>query len=115
LWVTGKQQGDRTGAWLVAPFLVDGGERALLVVRGWAASAAELPDVPSGEVELEAVLEPGEVRTTPFDADRREIGSVRIPELTNELPFDLYSGFAISTSQHAAGGLELVPPAEPGD
>lgn len=115
LWVTGKEQGGRTGAWLLAPFVVADSGEALLVVRGWAPEATGLPAVPTGDVTLEAVLEPGESTGTPYDPDRREIGSVRIPALTNELPFDLYSGFAISTTATAAGGLELVPPPEPGD
>jgi surfeit locus 1 family protein len=115
IWVTGKQQDGRTGAWLVAPFLVGGGEDALLVVRGWAPAATEPPDVPAGTVTVDAVLEPGEPGSQPYDPDRREIGSVRIPALTNELPYDLYSGFAISTSEAASGGLALVPPPKPGD
>ncbi|MEJ7634695.1 SURF1 family protein [Aeromicrobium sp.] len=114
VWVTGKQQGGRTGAWLLAPLIV-GGDQALLVVRGWAPSVTEFPPVPAGTVTVAAVLEPGEAIGTAFDTDRREIGSVRIPALTNELPYDLYSGFAISTSTAVAGGLDLVPPPKPGD
>ncbi|MEV7397987.1 SURF1 family protein [Aeromicrobium sp. NPDC092404] len=115
VWVTGKEQDGRTGAWLLAPFLVDGDDRALLVVRGWAPEPTDLPAVPAGEVAIDAVLEQGEAGGTTYDPDRREIGSVRIPALTNELPYDLYSGFAISTSTSAAGGLDLVPPPQPGD
>jgi cytochrome oxidase assembly protein ShyY1 len=115
VWVTDKEQAGRRGVWLLAPVLVDGGERALLVVRGWAPSVTDLPPVPSGRVTLDAVLEPGEAGGAPYDPDRREIGAVRIPALTNELPYDLYSGFAISTSTSASGGLDLVPPPEPGD
>jgi surfeit locus 1 family protein len=114
IWVTGKDQGGRTGAWLLAPFLV-ADDQALLVVRGWAPSVGDLPAVPAGTVELDGVLEPGEAGGAAYDPDRREIGSVRIPALTNELPYDLYSGYAISTTKAAAGGLDLVPPPEPGD
>ena len=115
VWVTDKAQGGRTGAWLLAPLLVGGGDQALLVVRGWAPAVTVFPAVPPGEVTIDAVLEPGEAGGAAYDPDRREIGSVRIPALTNELPYDLYSGFAISTSDSAAGGLDLVPPPEPGD
>lgn len=115
VWVTGKEQGGRTGAWLLAPLLVDGDDHALLVVRGWAPAATDFPAVPPGEVTIDAVLQPGEAGGAAYDPDRREIGSVRIPALTNELPYDLYSGFAVSTSASAAGGLDLVPPPEPGD
>lgn len=116
LWVTDKEQGGRTGAWLLAPFVVDESGEALLVVRGWApGTTSDLPAVPTGPQTIDAVLEPGEATGAPYDPDRREIGSVRLPALTNELPFDLYSGFAISTTDTASGGLELVPPPEPGD
>ncbi|MET0915088.1 MAG: SURF1 family protein [Aeromicrobium sp.] len=115
IWVTDKVQGDRTGAWLVAPLVVAGGNEALLVVRGWAPAPGDLPDVPAGPVTLEAALQQGESAGGTFDAADRTIGSVRIPALINELPYDLYSGFAISTDEAIAGGLELVPPPLPGD
>ena len=41
VWVTGKEQDGRTGAWLLAPLLVDGD--ALLVVRGWAPKVTDFP------------------------------------------------------------------------
>lgn len=113
VWVRGKEQGGRTGAWLVAPVLVGGDAHALLVVRGWSPSVTALPAVPSGPVTVNAVLEPGEAGGTAYDPDRRTIGTVRIPALTNELPYDLYSGFAISTSAEASGGLALATPPAP--
>ena len=115
VWVTDKEQDGRTGAWLLAPLLVDGDDHALLVVRGWAPKVGELPAVPEGRVTIKAVLQPGEAGGASYDPDRREIGSVRIPALTNELPYDLYSGYAVSTSASAAAGLELVPPPAPDD
>jgi surfeit locus 1 family protein len=114
VWVRGKQQDGRTGSWLLAPVLVDGDDHALLVVRGWSPAVTEFPAVPAGTVTLEATLQPGEAGGEAYDPDRREIGSVRIPALTNELPYDLYSGFAISTSAEASGGLELATPPAPG-
>lgn len=115
VWVTGKTQGDRKGAWLLAPVLVSGEDTALLMVRGWAREPGELPPVPQGPVTLEAVLEPGESSGDTFDPETRTIGSVRIPSLLNVLPYDLYSGFAISTDEPSSGGLELVPPPVAGD
>jgi surfeit locus 1 family protein len=115
IWVTGKAQGDATGAWLLAPLLVAGGNEALLVVRGWAPSVGEAPDVPAGPVTIDAALQQGEGAEGTFDPADRTIGSVRIPTLINELPYDLYSGFAISTDEAIAGGLDLVPPPLPGD
>ena len=90
----------------LSPVIV--GDAAIVVVRGWAPAVAEFPDVPAGEVTIEAVLQGGEGGGAPFDPKTREIGAVRIPALTNELPYDLYSGFAISTTADVAGGLALA-------
>lgn len=114
-WVAGKKQGGRTGAWLVAPFMVQSSGDALLVVRGWAPEPGALPEVPTGAMTLNGVLEPGEKAGAPFDPDNRTIGSVRIPALLNEVPYDLYSGFAISTDDSVSAGLELVTPPMPSD
>lgn len=118
IWVTDKEQDGRTGAWLVAPLQVVSGD-TLLVVRGWAAETGRFPDVPSGTVTIDGVLEPGEGSGSSgagvFDAVDRTIGAIRIPSLINETPYDLYSGFAISTDEASAGGLDLVPPPTPDD
>jgi surfeit locus 1 family protein len=114
IWVTGKEQRGRTGAWLLAPLQVAGGD-TMLVVRGWSARTGSFPEVPAGTVEIKAVLEPGEASAAAFDKTERSIGSVRIPSLINELSYDLYSGFAISEDAQASGGLDLVPPPQPSD
>lgn len=108
VWVGGKKQNGQTGVWLLSPVIV--GDAAIAVVRGWAPAVTAFPDVPSGEVAIDAVLQPGEGGGAPFDPKTREIGAVRIPALTNELPYDLYSGFAISSSTEVSGGLELAEP-----
>jgi len=114
IWVTDKEQDGRTGAWLVAPMQVDGGD-TMLVVRGWASETGDFPEVPAGPVTIDAVLEPGEGTASAFDAADRTIGSIRIPTLINETPYDLYSGFAISTDAATSSGLDLVPPPQPDD
>lgn len=114
IWVTDKEQDGRTGAWLVAPMQVDGGD-TMLVVRGWAPHIGDFPDVPAGPVTIDALLEPGEGAAGTFDATDRTIGAIRIPTLINETPYDLYSGYAVSTDAATSGGLDLVPPTEPDD
>lgn len=115
LWVTGREQDGRTGAWLVAPVTADG--VPLLVVRGWAPEpvpVASVP-VPAGEVEFDAVLQPGDESGEAWDPQERTIGSVRIPTLLNELGYDdLWSGYAIATGEQVSGGLALaeVPAAD---
>ena len=108
VWVADKEQDGKAGVWLLAPVIVD--DAAIAVVRGWAPSITEFPEVPSGDVTIEARLQPGEGGGAAFDPESREIGAVRIPALTNELPYDLYSGFAISSTPEVAGGLELAEP-----
>lgn len=112
IWVSGKVQDNQSGYWLVAPFVVDGGDQALLVVRGWSPTAGELPAIPSTVTDISAVLEPGEGSGAPLD-NNRVIGSLRIPALINSLPYNLYSGFAVSTSPATAGGLALATPPLP--
>ena len=108
VWVAGRKQNGRSGAWLLAPVVV--GDAAIVVVRGWSPSVMAFPEVPTGAVTFDAVLQPGEGGGAPFDPTTREIGSVRIPALTNELPYDLYSGYAISSTSSMAGGLDLATP-----
>ncbi|MCD9199403.1 SURF1 family protein [Aeromicrobium wangtongii] len=114
IWVTGKEQDGKDGAWLLAPVQVEGGE-TMLVLRGWAPETGAFPEVPTGRVQIDAVLEPGEKISGSFDPADRTIGAVRIPSLINELPYDLYSGYAISTVEDLSGGLDLVPPPQPSD
>lgn len=109
MWVAGKEQDGGRGYWLLAPLMVTGSDQALLVVRGWSPEAGSMPEVPAGVVSLRVVLEPGEGSSAPLD-DNRVVGSIRIPALMNELPFDLWSGYGLSTTETAADGLALAEP-----
>lgn len=111
LWISGKSLDGRDGYWLVAPFLVGGGDRALLVVRGWSPGNGALPDPPDVG-RIEAVLQPSEETGDAPGADRTS-SSVGIPLLANEVPYDLYSGFGIQTDPAPAPGLRAVPPPDP--
>lgn len=117
VWVTGRELEGERGAWLVAPVLVEGTDASLLVVRGWSPQADALPAVPGGAAMFDAVLQAGEGSGEPFDADSRTIGSLSIPALTNVLPGDLYSGYAIATPSSSTAsitnGLARVEPPSP--
>lgn len=117
LWVTDREQDGRVGAWLVSPVLTDvvgeSGRAAMLVVRGWAPEPTALPAVPSGPVELTGILQQGEGSGDPWNPEDRTIGALRLPALTNELPYDLYSGFALADEAATADGLEVVAPPDP--
>lgn len=114
-WVTGQGSAGAS-VWLVAPVEVEGegaGETPLLVVRGQAEQVGELPDVPDGAVAMSGVIQPTQASSEPWDPGSRTIGSVRIPSLVNELPYNLWSGFVISTEPATSGGLALAEPPAP--
>lgn len=121
LWVRGPQTGDAT--WLVAPFVVDGSDAALLVVRGAAADPDDLPavadvPVPTGDVSLTVSLQPSTGGGTPLDAERRTT-AITVPSLLNEIPYRLWSGYGIVTAFFAYDaavapeGLTTVEPPDP--
>lgn len=114
-WVGGKTQDGRTGYWLMTPLVVAGQEVALPVVRGWSPEPGALPDVPRGQVDLEAVLEPSDAAdyAAPPGEPASVIGSIRISALINDLPYDLYDGYALSTTASASSGLDLPETPKP--
>ncbi|UYM07403.1 SURF1 family protein [Solicola gregarius] len=111
VWVSGRSLDGEDGYWLLAPLVVRDTE-ALLVVRGWSPTNDRLPAPPSGATTIDAVLQFGEDVGAPLGADRTT-DTVRIPALANELPYDLYSGYAIQTEPAPGAGLETVPPPDP--
>lgn len=113
LWVVGQTTQGR--AWLVAPFLVDGSDAALLVVRGSADAPGGLAPVPDGPVDLQVVLRPSEGGATPLDADR-VTSAVTVPSLINQLPYRLWSGYGLADADVAGvvpSGLTPVEPPDP--
>jgi cytochrome oxidase assembly protein ShyY1 len=114
VWVTGREQDGRRGVWLVAPVRVSGTRASLLVVRGWSPRLGDLPPVPDGDVAFDAALQAGEGTGEPFNPDTRTLDSVSIPVLTNVVPGDLFSGYAIGTSRSTMGDLAAVEPPAPG-
>lgn len=119
LWVRGEMTDGRT--WLVAPFLVDGSDGALLVVRGSADTPQDaLPPVPTGEVSLGVVLQPSQGGGSPLDA-QRVTTAITTPSLLNELPQRLWSGYGLlqewsgyaGTGDPTPGFGEGVDPPDP--
>jgi cytochrome oxidase assembly protein ShyY1 len=113
IYVTGKTLHGEHGQWVVAPVEVAGSRASLLVVLGLGSGSpwAEAPEPgPEGNLEFEAVLQPSEGSGEPFDPKRSTIGSLSIPQLTNVLSGDLYSGYAIATSRFLTDQGDLVPP-----
>ena len=89
--------------WLVTPFVI--GDHALLVVRGEGERAPA-----RGPTERDGVREtsePGGRARGPA----RTTHPISVPSLINELPHQLYGGYAIALTDT---GLPLVDPPEPG-
>jgi len=105
-WVRGQLSGGR--AWLVAPFLVDGADGALLVVRGSTDAPRALPPVPDDRLSLSVVLQPSQGGGQPLDADRVTT-SITTPSLLNELPQRLWSGYGLLESRAAYGDGDPAP------
>jgi surfeit locus 1 family protein len=102
------------GYWVVSPLRLENGS-AILVVRGWIATAVA-PPVPAATVSVIGSLEPGEEPGADSDlGSDRVVDSVRIPSLVGELPYDLYAGMIIRTAERPApsDGLTLVDPTPP--
>lgn len=109
MYVSDRQEGGRTGYWVVTPVRVDGTASAMPVVRGWAPRASA-PSV-AGSVRLTGWLQPGEGSgLVDRDPDDDVIPEMRIASLVQHVPMDLYGGFVIDSS--AGSGLAQVDPTD---
>ncbi len=111
LTITGRgPASDETGdgVWAVTPVAVDGAGAELLVVRGWAPSAADLPEAPSGPVDLVVRMQPSQADAALVDPDPgdRELPQLRIADAVQLTTADLYGGYAVAAEPTA--GLEPV-------
>lgn len=111
LTITGRGDApDETGdgVWAVTPVAVDGAGAELLVVRGWAATAAGLPEAPSGPVDLVVRMQPSQADPGVADLDPsdRELPQLRIADAVQLTTADLYGGYAVAAEP--TSGLEVV-------
>lgn len=111
-WVADRASDGRDGYALAAPLMVDGGDTAIIVLRGWSEDVVDPPVPPDGVQEFETVLEAGGRNTGPMDADR-VIERVRLPLLRSELDMDLYAAVGLNADAEQAGGLALLDAPEP--
>ena len=107
----------RTGWWVVTPVAVCaagddcGTAPAMLVVRGWTPSRDEVPDAPTGRVDLTGWLQPGEGAGIP-DADPGDevLPELRIASAIQHVDQDLYGGYVIARDGAPDEDLEPVTP-----
>jgi surfeit locus 1 family protein len=122
VWVRGEFTGDqflvRRGGgryWVVAPLRVADTKSLLLVVRGWSDERhLASPDRPAGTVTFRANLQPGEESGgATFDPTTGTYDAMSIPQLTNILHRDLFSGYALTSATGITAGLRPVAPPDP--
>jgi surfeit locus 1 family protein len=123
LLVSDRYHDGRSGYWAVTPVAVcvRGGCQdapAILVVRGWAATADDVPAPPTGNVRLTGWLQPGEGAGIP-DPDPRDdvLPELRIASAIQHVDQDLYGGYVIAregaTTDRSTGGADALVPVTP--
>ncbi len=123
LYVDGRELEGRRGVWAVTPVAVcpEADARAcarspaVLVVRGWAASAADAPAPPDGPVRVTGWLQPDEGSGASADPDPSDdvMPELRVLDALQRVPQDLYGGYVIAESlstSSATSGLKPVTP-----
>lgn len=108
----------RTGYWVVAPFVLDGGG-TLAVVRGFTTDPAAVSPPPGGTFTLVGSLAPGEspaeapVAPSGSDAGRAPadpvLGSIDLAVLVNRWDGDLFNAFVFALEERGGGGAQLDP------
>ena len=109
VYVTDRDLRGRDGVWAVTPVAVCRSScataPAMLVVRGWAPSVADVPPAPSGRVEVTGWLQPGEGSgLTDPDPDDDVIPEMRIADAIQHVDQDLYGAYGVA--QEPERGLE---------
>lgn len=118
--VEGRTHEGMVGRWVVTPVAVcpdpspeDPDCRkapAMLVVRGWLVSGADLPPSPRGDVTLTGWLQPGEGSGVPDpDPGDAVLPELRIASAVQHVDQDLYGGYVIGSDLAGAAIDELEP------
>lgn len=102
LLVSNRKQDGVDGYWVTTPLSI--GDSALLVVRGWTADRAEVPDAPEGTGEFVVWLQPGE-GTGAHDDDPTDdvLPQLRIADALNHVDRDLYGAYGVVADRVAEG------------
>jgi surfeit locus 1 family protein len=101
VYVADRDLDGRDGVWAVTPVAVCtsacASAPAMLVVRGWAASAEDAPAAPSGRVRVTGWLQPGEGSgLSDPDPSDDVIPEMRIADAIQHVDQDLYGAYVIA-------------------
>lgn len=115
-FVKDKYDHGRIGLWVLTPLRVDA-MSAILVVRGWVPDAAAPgAAVPTGRVTVVGALEPAESTSALLSGEPGPgavVTSISPAVLVGVLPFDLYSGYLVATSQEPGSDPDLAAVSPP--
>ena len=105
VYVSGREQGRRTGFWAVTPLAIGASDDpAVPVVRGFTRTVADAPAPPRGPARLVGWLQPpegtGEVDPDPDDD---VLPQLRIADVIQHVDQDLYGAYAVVADRAAAG------------
>ena len=115
LLVAGRALSGRQGFWVLTPLRVDAGSlgAGVAVVRGWVASPRDpATAVPPGQVTVTAVLQPSEALDSsqrPSRLPAGQVARIETAELIQTIPYPLYDGYAVLTSQQPPAAVAPAP------
>lgn len=124
--VPSRVQEEQVGYWVVTAFVVDGAtpltgvaatkDVVIPVARGWVASTENVPNAPTGTIELKGRLLNAEGPVVSPDLPSGQISALASSELTNIWDVTTYAAFIVSHSElldgkdvGAATSAELTP------
>lgn len=114
--VVDRRLGDRLGAWVLTPLVVDSTGARLAVVRGFVDAGAAAPPVPSGQVTVHGTLQPQEGPPETFEPQTPgHWQTVDLASAVNLWGGDIYNAFVFASSEEppatgAAAQVTAVPP-----
>lgn len=108
-FVSGRRLGDADGYWVLTPLVVDGGQAALPVVRGWTVEPDSVPAAPTGTAVFVGWLQPGE-GTGAVDDDPADdvLPQVRLADILQRLDRDTFSGYVVLADREVPQNAEPV-------
>jgi surfeit locus 1 family protein len=124
--ISGRQNGDRDGLWVVTPLLLDPADgtgnpsSAVMVIRGWVPSIdAPAARPPAGRVRIVGAVAASEAEDSSAAATKgRVLPSLRIPTMVHMVKYQLYDAFVVlaSADPPVADAPVIVPaPRSPTD
>jgi surfeit locus 1 family protein len=114
VYVADREHDGRDGVWAVTPVAVCtagevcGRAPAMLVVRGWAPSVADVPEPPRGTVRVIGWLQPGEGSGL-SDPDPQDdvIPEMRVADAIQHVDQDLYGAYVIAEVSTSSTGRRV--------